>query len=207
MNIYLIKNNVNAGPYSESEVMARVKDGSYSATDLAWFDGCTTPVPLMEFLCRPAATAATAQEPTTTRSAQEATPHEQEAFSAHDLRLIAENYRFLFGTVLCWLIGLFIPMSPTIYFGWVIAVSVMWIRSGWSLSKGLHKRPWLWVVWSLLPLANICAMIRILYIAAKTLKANGIPFSWYGVDQPTLSRLIEADGAVAPPQANGTQNT
>jgi hypothetical protein len=65
--IYLIKNKVNAGPYSESEVMARVKDGRYAATDLAWYAGCTGPVPLIDILCNPPVAGAISPEPTITK--------------------------------------------------------------------------------------------------------------------------------------------
>jgi hypothetical protein len=46
MNIYLIKNGQNAGPYSEPEIMSRVRAGSYTLDDLAWFEGCAGPVSL-----------------------------------------------------------------------------------------------------------------------------------------------------------------
>jgi hypothetical protein len=195
--LYLIKNNVNAGPYSESEVMTRIKDGRYAPTDLVWFDGCIGPVPLIDFLCGPEAPPATAKEPTAKQPTHTIPSHKSEVFSAHDLRLIAENYRTLLAVVIIWPIVALIPMPDTIFRVVDLVFSGFWFRSIWRLAKGLHKRPLVWVIGSLVPLANIYAAIRILYIAAKTLKANEIPMSWYGPDQPTMGQLIEADQAAA----------
>lgn len=177
--------------------MARVKDGRYAATDLVWFDGCTGPMPLIDFLCRPDAPPATSEEPTAKQQTPKVSPQKSVAFSAHDLRLIAENYRTLLVVTIIWAISLFIPMSDSTFRLVYVVLGCFWFRSGWQLSKGLHRKPWIWVIWSLIPLANIYAVIRILYVAAKTLKANGIPITWYGPDQPTLVRLIEADKSTA----------
>jgi hypothetical protein len=202
MDIYLTKNKVNAGPYSESEVMARVKDGRYSATDLAWYAGCTEPVPLIDILCNPLAAEATAPEPTitmpvTTKPTQKAPAQNQEVFSAGDLRLIAENYTTLLGVAIVWAVGLFIPMSDITARFIDLLLAGLWIRSGWRLSKGLHRRPWVWVIWSFLPLANIYALVRILCTAARTLKANAVPLKFLVPDQVALARLAQME----PPKA------
>ncbi len=46
MNIYLIKNGQNAGPYTMNEVQSRLNSGAYAENDLAWYEGCGDPIPL-----------------------------------------------------------------------------------------------------------------------------------------------------------------
>lgn len=184
MDIYLIKDSVNAGPYSESEVMARVRDGRYAKTDLAWTEGFAAPVPLIDFLCRPSAQEAAPTKPVITRPTQK-----EEAYSADDLLAIADNYKNLLRVALCWLVLLFIPMSETLDRICVLVILGFWIRFGWRLSGALRRNRWPWVIWTLIPLGNLYALVRILCTAARTLKANGIPVKFFGADERALARL------------------
>jgi len=178
MNIYLIKDGQNAGPYSESEVMTRIKSGAYAKTDLAWAEGCPQPVPLIEILC----------------AASSPQPIQADAkFSADELRMIAENYRNLLGVAVCWLVACFIPMPDSVERVCFLVMAGMWIRFGWRLSGALRQNQWVCVVWSLIPLANIYALVRILRAAARTLKSNGIPVGITGADRTALDRLAQQE--------------
>src|SRR5438105_12051599 len=119
MNIYLIKDGKNAGPYSDSEVMARVKDGRYAKNDLAWCEGYEAPVPLIEILC-------------------EALPTQplpaSDGFSPEELRIVADNYPKLFIAAACWLIFCFLPVSGLLEHVCYLLIFGSWIRFGWRLS-------------------------------------------------------------------------
>jgi len=45
------------------------------------------------------------------------------------------------------------------------------------------------VIWSLIPIGNLYALVRILCTAARTLKANGIAIKFLLPDQVALARL------------------
>jgi hypothetical protein len=179
MNIYLLKNEQYAGPYSEPEVMSRIKAGSYAKTDLAWCEGCTGPVPLIEILCRPSAT-----RPMPTAK----------AFSAKELTIIAQNYNRLLVTAVSWFLARFLPWPDLIQHLMFLTILGLWILFGWRLARALHERPWVWVIWSLLPFGNFYALIRILCTAARTLKSNGVPVGIFGPDRTALARLAESQG-------------
>lgn len=174
MNIYLINNERYDGPYSEPEVIARVKDGRVAKTDLAWCEGLGNAMPLIEILCKLSAT-----KPI----------HYPQSLSTADLRLIADNYTKLLAAFAVWLVGLFVPMSASFERLWILLLAGFWIRVGWRLSVGLQRKPWPWVIWSLIPLANIYALVQILRAAAKTLKENGIVLKYLIPDQSTLTEL------------------
>lgn len=178
MNIYLIKDGQNAGPYSESEVMARVKDGRYSKTDLAWCEGFTSAMPLIEILC---GTATSQPLPAC------------EAFSVDELRLIAKNFRNLLAVAACWFVFCFMPMPDSLERICFLAITGAWIRFGWRLASGLRQKPWTWVLLSLIPLVNLYALVRILRAAAKTLKDNGIPVGFMGADPVALAQLVQQE--------------
>ena len=108
-------------------------------------------------------------------------------YSAADLRLIADNYTKLLVVSAVWLAGLFIPMSDSFERMWILVIAGFWIRAGWRLSQGLRRKPWPWVIWSLIPLVNIFALVRILYTAAKVLKENGVPLKFLLPDRDTLA--------------------
>lgn len=178
MNIYLLKNEQYAGPYSPPEVMSRIKAGSYQKTDLAWCEGCTGPVPLIEILQRPSS-----MRPTPTA----------EAFSAEQLTTVAQNYIRLLVTAGCWFLARFIPWPDLIQHLMFLTILGLWILFGWRLARALHERPWVWVIWSLIPFGNFYALIRILCTAARTLKANGIPVKFLIPDKVALARLAQME--------------
>jgi hypothetical protein len=173
MNIYLIKNGQNAGPYSESEVTARIRGGLYGNNDLAWCDGCNEPVPLNEVLSK--------------LSQQQASP--QAGFSAAELIVIAVNSRNLLLLAVGWIAVCILPCPDYLTQTCGLVVLGCWIRFGWQLAHALHGKPWVWVVWSLIPLGNIYALVRILCTSVKTLKANGVPVGILGADRIALDRL------------------
>lgn len=174
MEIYVTKNGVNAGPYSETEVMARIKDGRYAKTDLAWCEGCTSAVPLIEILCNPAMV--------------KPTQHDQ-PLSAAELMFIAKDYTLLLLVAVVSLVGVFIPMSDSFERLWLVLITGFWIGAGWRLSKALNKKPWVWVVWCFIPIGNLYALVRILLAAAKPLKSAGIPMKFLIPDFTALIRL------------------
>ena len=185
MNIYLIKDGQNAGPYSEPEVMSRVQAGSYTLADLAWFDGCTSPVPLAQIFARtPAVTSRPAPAPV-----QAAT---SEFYSAEELTQIADLQRKLLFLGLGWIAYCFVSVPESLHYlehALALVACGCWFRLGWKLARLLHEKPWVWVVFSLIPLLNFYAWGRILWTATKVLRANGIPCSFFGADQAALNRL------------------
>lgn len=106
--------------------MSRIKAGAYAKTDLAWCEGCTGPMPLIEILCRPSPT----------RPAQAT-----EAFSAEELTIIAQNYNRLLVLTACWQAACFIPWPDTIEHAIFLVILGSWIHFGWRLSAGLRRRP------------------------------------------------------------------
>lgn len=195
---YLIKNGKNAGPYSESEVMSRVQSGSYALTDLAWFEGCTEPVPIAQVFAKtPPFTPAPAPEFVQAPLPPPAFVHTAapETYSYEDLAKMADLQRKLLILGVCWILYCFIPVPESLQwmqFPAVIVATVHWIRLGWKLARLLQKNPWVWVVFSFIPLLNLCAWSRILWTAAQKLRANGIPCGLFGADQATLNRLGKA---------------
>ena len=180
MDIYLIKSNSNCGPYSESEVITRLKEGRTAKTDLAWCSGLAHPVPLIEILC---------EAPPEKASLTDAT------LSHGELRTLAENYRNLLAVAVVWCVGFFIPMSDSFQRIWILALGGCWIRFGWNLYRILDRKPWVWVIWSLIPIGNFYALVRILCAAYRTLKANGVAFKCFCPEQTAIARLIEAEKA------------
>ena len=195
MNIYLIKNGQNAGPYSEPEVRSRVQAGSYTLDDLAWFDGCTGPIPLTQFFAKPPSVAL-GLPPTPAPSsasapalAQAATP---EFHPVEELTQIAELQKKLIILGVGWVVYCFVPVPEffkSIEGPLALVAFGYWIRFGWRLARLLHEKPWVWVVFSLIPLLNFYAWGRIIWTATKTLRANGIPCGFWGADQAALNRL------------------
>lgn len=174
MKIYLLNQDQYDGPYSESEMITRIKEGSLASNVLAWCEGLTGPLPLIEILCKSSTASPT---------------KDAKQFSAADLRLIADNYTKLLIIAAVWLVGLFVPMSESVGRMWLLIVAGCWIRFGWQLSKGLQRKSWPWVIWSLIPLGNFYALVRILYTAAKTLKENGVPVKFLIPDQGALAEV------------------
>ena len=59
----------------------------------------------------------------------------------------------------------------------------------WSISRTSPYSQHPPANWSLIPLGNLYALVRILCTAAKTLKANGVPVKFLIPDQVALARL------------------
>src|SRR5687768_15899862 len=73
MDFWIHKNGQLAGRFSESDIRAKLADGSFSAADLAWSDAKSAWQPIPEFLESPPATSAQAVTvaPPTEKSADE----------------------------------------------------------------------------------------------------------------------------------------
>lgn len=187
MNIYLIKNGQNAGPYTEPEIMNRVKAGSYTLDDLAWFEGCAGPVPLAQVFAKtpppitPIVTPAPAPQ-----------VHPAGEYSAGELIQMADLQRKFFTLAVAWLVYCFIPIPESFQpLDRIIELVALgyWFRFNWKLSRLLRKNPWVWTVLTIIPFVNLIAWGRILWLAAQTLRANGIPCGFMGADQAALNRL------------------
>ncbi|TAL00753.1 MAG: DUF4339 domain-containing protein [Verrucomicrobia bacterium] len=178
MNIYLIKNGQNSGPYSESEVRSRVKSGSITLDDLAWFEGCTEPLPLAQVLAK---TRPVTLDPTPATASQ--------IYSAEELTQIADLYRKYLVLGAAWLAFCIIPMPESLQsVQRVIALVAVgcWLRFNWKLSRLLQKNPWAWTLLALIPIVNYIAWGRILWLAAQTLRANGISCGFTSAQLPSL---------------------
>jgi hypothetical protein len=64
-----------------------------------------------------------------------------------------------------------------------------WIYLGWKLARLLRERPWVWVIFSLIPFLNYYAWVRIIWTATKTLRTYGVPCNFLGASQAALDRL------------------
>lgn len=183
--------------------------GNYTLDDLAWFEGCSTPVPIAQVFAKPppvtlglpptptptptpapASASASASAPAPAL-AQAATP---DFHPAEELTQIAELQRKLIILGVGWIVYCFVPVPEffkTIQSPLMLVAFGYWIRFGWRLARLLHEKPWVWVVFSLIPLLNFYAWGRIIWTATKTLRANGIPCGFWGADQAALNRLTK----------------
>jgi hypothetical protein len=186
MNIYLIKNGQNSGPYSEPEVRNRVKSGSYTLDDLAWFEGCAGPVPLAQVFAK---TPHITPDPTPAPDLQNYSAGD---YPAGELTQMADIQRKFLILGAAWLVYCFIPMpdsfEPVEHIINLVALGC-WFRFNWKLSRLLRKNPWVWTVLAIIPFVNFIAWGRILWLAAQTLQANGIPCGIMGADQAAVNRL------------------
>jgi hypothetical protein len=189
MNIYLIKDGQNAGPYSETEVRSRIATGIYTLDDFAWFEGCTAPVTIGQVFAKPPMVTL-GPTPITAPVTAPVPPVTSEFHSAKELNQIADLQRNLTILGLSWIAYCFLPESYK-----AVAkllgplVLVFWLYFGWKLSRLLREQPWVWVIFSLIPLANFYAWGRIIWTATKTLRANGVPCGIMGADRQALNRL------------------
>lgn len=174
MNIYLIKDGQNAGPYSETEVKARIKSGAYTLNDQAWCEGCTAPVPLAQIF-RPSSPR---------RVIATETDYSHEALSA-----IAENHGQLCIAAICLVAYLFVPIPESMELAGTLIIGGYIIRTGWRLTRALQRNPWVWVIWSLIPFANLYAVGRILWTSARVLKSYGLPRGFMALNRTVLERL------------------
>lgn len=180
MNIYIFKNEQYAGPYTTDEVRTRLKSGAYAESDLAWYEGCGDPIPLSRVLRGLMST------PSTTE------------FSSADLVKIVREQKGFISTLLVWL-GL-IVLSMLIDFGaaerpMFIAVSMMNLGYGWRLLRALRKNPWIWLLPLICPFVCWLMDARLIWLANKTLKANGVSCGLFGAEQASLEKLIKQGSA------------
>src|ERR1700722_14996362 len=183
MNIYLIKNGQNAGPYTMNEVQSRLKSGAYAENDLAWYEGCGDPIPLSGVVRRVAST--------------RVNTHTTD-FSPFELVKIAQQQKGLTGALAVY-IGL-ILLSMMIDFGaaqspMFLAAALMSLGYGWRLTRALRKNPWLWMLLLLLPFICWFFYAWLIRLSVKTLKADGIPCGIFGADQAVLNRLVKQETA------------
>ncbi len=183
MNIYLIKNGQNAGPYTMNEVQSRLKSGAYAENDLAWYEGCGDPIPLSGVVRRVVSTRV--NTPTTD-------------FSPAELKKIAQQQKGFISTLLVY-VGLML-LSTMIDLGaaerpMFLATGMMALGYGWRLIRALRKNPWIWTLLLLLPFVCWFFYARLIWLATKTLKANGIPCGFFGADQAAVNRLVKQESA------------
>lgn len=176
MNIYLIKNGQNYGPYSKSEVMTRIQSGSFSLDDLAWFEGCSGAVTIAQVLGRtPPPKAAPTRKPAAKN------------FQPSELAQIAN-----------WQKGMLAFLIPWFGFGFGPApISLLWIQQigfcgahiglilqCYEEAKLLRKNVWFWTLLAAIPVVNIFVVGRLFSRANKILKDNGIPVGVWGAKYP-----------------------
>lgn len=167
--------------------MSRVKAGSYTLDDLAWFEGCTAPIPLAQIFAKTPPPIAPILRPAPAPEIQ--TTGE---YSARELTLMADIQRKFVILGAIWLALFFIPIPNSFLVVQSIFALVSagcWLRFNWKLSRLLRKNPWVWTVLAFIPIVNFIAWVRILWLAAQTLRANGIPCGLMGADQAALNRL------------------
>jgi hypothetical protein len=160
MNIYLIKNGQNAGPYTETEVLARLNSGLYAATDLAWYEGCSEPIPLANLLdalkSKPTSRQSIAQSPT-------------------ELAQLKQNQGAFTGAMVLLLMLAFIPLPEGIEHSVIIAASCVCLGAGWRLARSLKRKGWVWVLLLLLPYLSWIFGAYLIWEGFKTLKENKQP--------------------------------
>jgi hypothetical protein len=167
--------------------MQRVAAGSYALDDLAWFEGCTSPVPIAQIFAK---TPPPVTPPPTPAPASSLMP---EIYSAEELARMADLQKklLLLGVgwigyvVLCCFVSLLAPLAERIV---LLVASGYWIRWGWKLSKLLRHRPWVWVIFLLVPLLNFYAWGRILWTSTRMLRTNGVACAPLDSVQAALSR-------------------
>jgi len=66
---------------------------------------------------------------------------------------------------------------------------------GFDLAGGFREvcTPWVWVIWSLIPIGTLYALVQILCTGAWTLKANGVPATFLLPDHVALARLAQME--------------
>ena len=167
--------------------MVPLQQGSYTLDDLAWFEGYAGPVPLAQVFAKtpppiaPIVTPARAPE-----------IHSTGDYSAGELTQMADTQRKFLILGAAWLVYCFIPIPESFQLVERLLVLVAlgyWFRFNWKLSRLLRKNPWVWTGLILIPIVNLIAWGRILWLAAQTLRANGIPCGLMGADQAALNRL------------------
>ncbi len=177
MQIYTIKNGQNFGPYSQTEIMSRIKSGEYTGNDLAWYEGCTGAVPLSQIMVQP-------------KTEPQQQPKETQ--SDADLIFIAMQQKFIIWTAVAWVVLGLMPMWPAIAGPLMLAfyaTHITGVVSCFLAARALGKNVWLWGILALLPLVNLIAYAKMVSQAAKTLKANGVPTGILGADRKALDRL------------------
>lgn len=161
MNIYLIKNQQNSGPYTEAEVMNRIGAGECTLNDMAWCDGCAGAVPLSQIIAPPG------------RLAQ---PHKLPVNRTTAFIEIASRKKTVNLLAVAWVFLGIMPMPsgllPLETLGFVI-VHVAIILESCQLARLLQKNVLLWFGLTLMPLVNLVAVAQLIRKASSTLKTNG----------------------------------
>lgn len=163
MNIYLIKNGQNAGPYTINEVQSRLKSGVYALTDLAWYEGCEEPIPLSIVI------AALSPAPATRPTA---------SYSPAELTQLAQNNAMFIATVVLSLVLALVPLPADFEgVGHSIAVILSFVSLGfgWRLARSLRRKIWVWVLLLLIPVLSWFFAAYLVWVAFKTLKENKAP--------------------------------
>ena len=163
MNIYLIKNGQNAGPYTINEVQSRLNSGAYAENDLAWYEGCGDPISLSEVLRR--VVSSTVKTQTT-------------GFSSAELTHLAQNQLFFTITIVLSLVIAFVPLPADfdeIGHSIGVALSFLSLGCGWRLARSLKRRVWLWLLLLLCPVLSWFFAAYLIWLAFKTLKENKAP--------------------------------
>jgi hypothetical protein len=160
MNIYLIKNGQNAGPYTETEVLSRLKAGIYALTDLAWYDGCQEPMPLAKVLF--ALKSAQANQPSG-------------VYSPAELAQLTQNQAVFTVAIVSTFLLAVIPL-PADFDGAGRAVGTalafVCLGAGWRLARSLRRKGWVWVLLLLCPFLSWLFAAYLIWVAFKTVKEN-----------------------------------
>ena len=102
---------------------------------------------------------------------------------------IADTQRKFLILGVAWLVYCFIPIpesfQPLERILFLVAAGY-WFRFNWKLARLLRRNPWRWTALTLIPIVNLFAWGRILWLAAQTLRDNGIPCGLMGADQAAL---------------------
>jgi hypothetical protein len=161
MNIYLIKNQQNSGPYTKAEVMNRIGAGECTLNDMAWCDGCAGAVPLSQIIAPPGGFAPL---------------HKLAIIPATDLMEIAIKKTVLTWLTVSWLVLGFVPLPTWLYSlsgVFLLCVHVAMVIVSWQLARLLQKNVGLWIGLTIVPWVNLFAVARLVSQASLTLKSNG----------------------------------
>jgi hypothetical protein len=162
MNIYLIKNQQNNGPYTKAEVMNRIGAGEFTLNDMAWCDGCAGAVPLSQIIAPPG------------RLAQ---PHKLPMNRPTAFTQIASKKKIVSLLTVPWVFLGIMPMPswllPLETLGFLI-VPIAIIIVSCQLARLLQKNVLLWFGLTLVPLVNLFAVMRLVSQASLTLKQNAV---------------------------------